>query len=226
MNRIRKYKDKYQLLITPTQFFNASFEIMRGGWTDEHLRNYYILTYDTLSDAQCEAYKYPDIDWNKMIIMHKDAFYDIKDIIADVIEREKFIVEFESKYLEPIEAKHTMFDRVMYYGKRFSIVNNMNDIITYYITNPWTKNIAEISNKLINEPKLRIFKKIIGDHVIRLIGMTDMSTTYEIVIRTTNMKQWSQWITENPNVPFELKESSYKKLVESQRYQDKQYIVR
>lgn len=226
MNRIRKYRDKFQLLVTPTQPFNSSFEILRGGWDDVHLRNYYILTYDTLGDAQCEAYKYPDIDWNKMVIMHKDAFYYTKDIITDVIEREKLLVEFESKYLDPIEAKHTMFDRVMYYGKRFSIVNNMNDIISYYITNPWTRNVIETANKLIGEPKLRIFKKIISGHVIRLIGMTDISTTYEIIIRTTLMKQFSQWINENPNIPLGAKQNAYEKLVESQKIQDTQYIVR
>ena len=72
MNRIRKYGKIYQVLITPTQSTNATFELMMGDWADSNLRNYYVLEYDTLGDAMVEAFKYPDIDWDKMVLMHKN----------------------------------------------------------------------------------------------------------------------------------------------------------
>lgn len=226
MNRIRKYKNVFQVLITPTMPYNTSYELMMGGWDDDHLRNYYILTYNTLGDAQCQAFSMPDIDWNHMIVQYKDAYYDIKNKINDILKKNNYIVDFKAHYLTPIEAKETMFNRVMEHGKRFSIVENMNDIISYYITNPWTKNIVEISKLLISEPRLRIIRKVIDGYVIRLVGLTDLSMTYEIILRTSLLAQWQKWNAENPLISDETKKEAYYKMMEKQKQVDMGTVIR
>src|SRR6202012_5647077 len=127
MNRIRKYGKMYQVLLTPEQINNTTFEFLIGNWTDDRLRNYYILDFDTLAEAQCEAFKHPDLDWNKMVLAHKSAYHDIKDILKDIIDTEKYIVEFVPKFKDGEMVKDTMFNRVMAQGKRFTLMYNMND---------------------------------------------------------------------------------------------------
>ena len=226
MNRIRKYNNKYQVLITPTQPYNPSFEFIMGNWSDEHLRNFYILEFDTLGEAQCEAYKLPDIDWRVMVLNYKSAFHDTREIIKNVLDRERFIVDFDARYMTPDEAKNTFFNRVMNFGKRFTLVYHMNDIIHYHITNPWTKNCLEIADKLIKEPSLRIIKKIIHSGTILLIGKTDLGTTYEIIIWPNLIAQWAKWSQENGNLPRENIQNAFKKAIDAQNKLDSQEIIR
>lgn len=226
MNRIRKYNDKYQVLITPVQPFNPSFELIFGGWTDEHLTNYYILEYDTLGAAQCKAFELPDIDWRVMVLNYKYAYHDIKDLIRNVLDRERFIVDFEPKFMTPEEVKNIMFDRIMNYGKRFTLVYHMNDIIHYHITNPWTKNCFEIAEKLINEPSLRIIKKIIHKGTILLVGKTNLGTTYEIVIWPTLIAQWAKWSQENKHLPKNIIEDHLTKSIKMQNNVDNGAVIR
>jgi hypothetical protein len=202
MNRIRQYKGKYQVLITPTQLYNTSYELMAGGWTDEHLRNYFVNTYVTLGEAQEEAYQYPDIDWVKMILSTKSAYQDINKIISDLLEVENINVKYIKKVMSPEEAKNTMFNRVINNSERFNLSNNFNDLISFKIINPWTNNLLGIANKLTRIQKLRIFKKEQYPGMIRLVGKTDLSMTYEIILITELLNQFLEKYTtiDNKNI--------------------------
>lgn len=226
MNRIRKYKNYWQVLYTPCWIYSPSFEILRGFWDDDKLRNYYIREFETLSDAQCEAFKMPDIEWIRMVVMHKDAFHDLKDIIKKIIYGNNYIVDFEATFMDPDMAKESMFNRVMNNGRRFTLVNNMNDIISYHIVNPWSKNVNEIANVLQNDSRLRIIKRFTNNGVIHLVGKTEIGTTYEIGIWPTLLSQWAKWVRDNPNVNIEVKRDTLNKSLEMQKKLDSEYALR
>ena len=78
MNRIRKLDDKYQVLLTPTISMSPDSSLIIGNWEDESLRNYKVLQFETMNDAMAEAYKYPDIDWYKMVLNHKYIFQRLR----------------------------------------------------------------------------------------------------------------------------------------------------
>ena len=83
MNRIRKLDGKYQVLITPTLQMSPDSSLLIGNWEDESLRNYSVLQFETMNDAMCEAYNYPDIDWYKMALNHKYIFHLFYKIITN-----------------------------------------------------------------------------------------------------------------------------------------------
>ena len=89
MNRIRKFGDTYQVLITPTQVSNAGFELLRGdlsSFDDSFLRNYTVLTFNTLAEAQVEAFNYPDVDWDSIVLLHNNAFVDLGQLIQQDLD--------------------------------------------------------------------------------------------------------------------------------------------
>jgi hypothetical protein len=226
MERIRKFGNKYQVLITPHQDFNNSMEIMLGGWDTEDLRDYEIRTYDSMNQAQCIAFRHPPIDWNKLVSIHKDAFYDIDIILKDIIAKQKYIVEYEKKIMTGDEVKNIMFNRVITSGKRFNLSYNLNDVIGFHIINPWTKNLWEISEKLSNIPQLQIKKKFMNDGIIKLIGLTDFGTTYEITLWPTLLSNWARWIYKHPNLLPQTKKDSYKQIKVLQQLTDNSITIR
>lgn len=226
MNRIREYNYRYQVLITPTMPFNSSFELMLGNWTDEHLRNYYILEFDNLGDAQCEAFKHPDLDWDKLVLLHQNAFYDIQKIIKEILKSYNFIGEIQPRILSPEELKQNMFDRVMYYGKRFTLKYKMNDIIAFHIINPFTKNLEKVSEYLENDSRLKIIRKFVNNGVIHLIGKTDVGTTYEIGLWPTMISQWARWAEENPQISNENKKYTFMESIKKQEQLDSGFEIR
>ena len=226
MNRIREYNYRYQVLITPTMPFNSSFELMLGNWTDEHLRNYYILEFDNLGDAQCEAFKHPDLDWDKLVLLHQNAYYDIQKIIKEILKSYNFIGEIQPRILSPEELKQNMFDRVMYYGKRFTLKYKMNDIIAFHIINPFTKNLEKVSEYLENDSRLKIIRKFVNNGVIHLIGKTDVGTTYEIGLWPTMISQWARWAEENPQISNENKKYTFMESIKKQEQLDSGFEIR
>ena len=99
------------------------------------------------------------------------------------------------------QIKKALFDRVENYGDRFVLTNNMNDIISFHIINPWIKNLKEMVRVLSKNTRLRIQKQNEANGVIRLIGNTDLSTTYEIVLWPTIISQWAKWSSKNTHLP-------------------------
>ena len=229
MNRIRKSHDKWQVLITPSQQYDSGYELLRGLWynlDDNYLCNYKVIEFNTLSDANVEAFKHPDIDWEKLVLLHQNAFVDIQKKIKTELSNCKFIVDFEAKMMSPLTLKNTIFDRVMRYGERFNLSYQMNDVISFHIVNPWKKNLEEIAMRLEQICDLRLLKKITVHGVINLIGETPLGTTYEICLWPVLVSQWAKWIKLHDINNEKLKESTLKQCLQVQKVIDGSIVLR
>jgi hypothetical protein len=201
MNRILQNNNKFQVLTTPSYVSAPSMELMLGAWSDEHLRGYKIVSFTSLQDAMDLAFKYPPINWNKLVNIHEDSFRIITNSVKKNLQQRNFIVEIDNHLMNPSELKETMFKRIEHLGERYNLYYNANDVICINIINPWTKNLYEITTLLKNIPELRIKKIHKSKTHITLIGLTDVNTTYEIRLWTTLMAQWARWIHMNKLEP-------------------------
>lgn len=198
MNRILKKDNMYLVIVTPEYVSNSSTELMLGAWcNDQHIRGYKILAFRTMENAMEVAFKYPSIDWNKIVNMHVDSYKTITKTVNNVLSSHSYIVEIDSHLMSPDELKNTMFKRVAHYGERFSLFYDANDVISINIVNPWTRNTVEIAKLLKTIPELRIKKTVNTKSHIKLIGLTGVDTTYEIRIWTSLLAQWFRWILNN-----------------------------
>jgi hypothetical protein len=228
MNRIRKYNGKYELLFTPHQRFNTnSWEYMLGNWTDDNLRNYKVIEYDSYNDALAEAMTMVDIDWSKMVSIHVDQMQEFDKIIRSDIDANKFSAEIHPRLMNSTLLKNTMFNRVKIGGERFRLNYNLNDIISFHIVNPWSINCRRIADILLNNIDLRLFKQYNDNGVIHLIGKTGTAgSTYEIVIWPSLIYNWAKWSATNPQVSNTVKDSALKRVLESQQKVDAGTILR
>lgn len=229
MNRIRKFGDTYQVLITPTQVSNAGFELLRGdlsSFDDSFLRNYTVLTFNTMAEAQVEAFNYPDVDWDSIVLLHNNAFVDLGQLIQQDLDAINISAVFEPKMLNAEELKNTVFNRVMRYGERYNLSYNMNDVISFNIVNMWTKNLDEISSHLINDFRLRIRKVKRVSGIIILIGITDVSTAYEIRLIPTIFDQYIKWMKNNNITNVDLKKNMLDKCIKQQATMDNGPVIR
>lgn len=220
MNRIRENNGKFQVLITPTQRFNAGFEFMAGNWRDEDLRNYFIIEYDNIYDAQNEAFRYPDLDWEKLVLFHQGVFFDLKKRLHTVFNENKINANLDAIYQSPKQVKETMFNRVAEHGKRFTVKYCLNDVIGFHITCPTFKQLVSIAQILEQVPRFRIFKKIVVNKVIHLVGVTDVGTTFEIILWPSLIAHWAQWASTTHGVSEETKAIAFKEALKKQNLID------
>jgi hypothetical protein len=172
-------------------------EIMLGNWTDAKLRGFKVVEFPTMHEAMDLAYKYPDIDWNKLVSIHEDAFDTINKSVKSVLKKYNFIVELDSHLMDAEEIKNTMFDRVIKLGERYTMFYNANDVISINIINPWYRNLLSIADNLRSINELRIKQILRTKTNIILVGVTDVGTTYEIRLWTTMVSQWARWVYSN-----------------------------
>ena len=204
MNRIRKIDNNYQVLITPDIKLSPDSSLLIGNWEDESLRNYYILQFESLNDAQAEAYNYPDIDWYRISLNHQHIFQRLEQTLKYILNENDLSVEMKSTLMDPETFKNTIFDRVIKGGERFNLRYGMNDIISFTITNPWSNNLHNIAKLLENyrahlfRDDLRLkYKKIVDGKIICLYGYTEFGTIYEIRLVPTLLQQWANWYKKN-----------------------------
>ncbi len=200
MNRIRKHGNIYQVLITGSNVNNASFEILLDNWLDKNFRVFKIQNYHTLQEAQVEAYKHPDIDWYKLVSIHNTNFQKLNNEIKKNLALHELIVEYHAKLVTADELKNNMFNRVMNNGDRFTLVQDLNDIIAFDIVNPWFSNLEDISKMLQRINCLNIIYQkpdLSNSKIIYLVGRTDIGTTYEIRLWPTLIYNWSRYISKN-----------------------------
>lgn len=221
MNRVRKLGDEYQVLMTPHQRFHSGIELMLGNWTDPHLSNYYVETYNTLEDAMARAYNFPDINWDQLILYHKDIYGKLFEIIRYEIDVNNFDMALEPILMNSYQAKNLMFDRVINYGKRFRLIYHMNDIISFQIVNPYTENLKELAEILSLNQALRIMYKVEGNGVIKLVGKTDLGTSYEILLIPSLVDNWKKWTIKNLHLPKDVRLIKLKKVLMQQKEIDK-----
>ena len=229
MNRIRKYKNGYQVLRTPSQVNNVGIELLRGdlvSFDDSFLRNYSVLTYDTLAEAIEQAFYFADLDWDSLVLLNKSAFYDITKMIKDDLNAFGISVQFEPKMMTPLELRNTMFNRVMNYGSRFKASYQLNDIISFNIVSMWSKNLDEIASHLFSDGRLRIERVNRHMGMVTMIGLTDVSTTYEIRLTTTIFDQYYKWIAKYNIQDKELMDNMLKKCIKQQKDIDSSFVIR
>jgi hypothetical protein len=216
MNRIRKYNDVYQVLVTPHHRFDSGCELMLGGWNDGSLAGYSVKEYPSIDLALNEAFNHPDIDWLKLVLFHKEIYYKLHKIVKAELVNHDFIVDFEPHLMSPEELKEAFFVRILNFSQRFRLTYNMNDLISFNIINPWSSNLKNIKKILLNNRSLRIIKVIEDTYVTRLVGETDIGTSYEIVLWTTMLAQWARWSSSHPNVSEQQKEIAMKDAIVAQ----------
>jgi hypothetical protein len=226
MNRVRQYGNKFQVLITPHHRFHVGFELMLGNWTDPHLSNFRVETYNSWEDAMDRAYQFPDANWDQLVLYHKDIFAKIYDVIKYEISVNNLDVSIQPRLLNSYQIKNVMFDRVVGFGERFRLAYNMNDIISFRITNPYTANLEELAEIFSVNQALRIMFKTQEDGVIKLVGKTDIGTTYEIILWSTLVAQWGKWAEKNIDLPSEVKTKKLKEVLEKQKIIDQKPILR
>lgn len=218
MNRVRKIGSEYQVLMTPHQRFHSGIELMLGNWADSHLSNFYVETYPTWEDAMARAYNFPDINWDQLVLYHKDIFSKLFDIIRYEIDVNNLDMQVKPMLLNSYQAKNLMFDRVIELGNRFRLVYHMNDLISFWISNTFTANLEELAEILSFNQALRIINKTEDNGIIKLVGKTDLGTTYEINLASSLILDWGRWAMKNIHLPEEYR---LQKLKEIKKHQDK-----
>jgi hypothetical protein len=197
MNRIRKKNYKYQVLLTPDLKSAPSYEVLLDNWLDTNLQNFNIVEYDTLSDAQAEAFKHPDIDWYKLVLTHENIYVKLNQQIRQIIQNNNLVIDYHSVLMKPLEIKDIMFDRIIAGGERFTLTWDLNDVIGFHLVNPWSSNLSYTADLLQADPTLRIFSRNTKDKVIRLTGRTDIGTTYEIKLWPSLLANFARWVGKN-----------------------------
>ena len=235
MNRIRRIGKTFQTLITPHQKYDVGFEYLLGSWTDDAIMGFEVREYKSYYDAECEASGHPDINWDQLVDYHKDAFVCLRDHIQKLLSKTKISVQFKSQLMTPEQTKNTMFDRVLK-GQQtmieksetsgFRTVYNMNDIISFSISNPWSKNLAELELILMQSDRLRIFNKIEKNTIIHLIGRTDLGTTFEIVLVPSILNNWMDWRDMNKNLSSSHHLSTLRNCIKTQKIIDTTPVLR
>ena len=229
MNRIRRVGNVYQCLLTPYRKYDPSFEYLLGSWTDESVMGFEVRTYNTLSEAECEAINMPDINWDTLVDFHKDSYLFLKNHISKALEKTSIGVDFKHYLASPIQTKNRMFDRVLS-GQNtlladgntsgFRMVYDMNDIISFTIINPWMSNLRLLADRLIKTDRLKIFNKMEKDGIIQLVGRTDIGTTYEIMLVTSVIHNWMLWRKNNSMMPTDKINSQLKNCIRTQKLID------
>ncbi|ATZ80307.1 hypothetical protein BMW23_0249 [Bodo saltans virus] len=220
MNRLRKYNNSYQVLITPTHRFDAGFELILGNWDDDQLKGYKINEYSTFEDAIRIASQYPDINWDQMVLWHKDIYNKLYGVLRSELLSNNFDVDLDPKLLNSHQIKNVMFDRVAIYGNRFKLGYHMNDIISFHISNPYTSVIKRLSKILLHNQSLRIVYSTNDYGIIRLVGKTDIGTQYEIVLWTSLLAQWGKWANNNKQISNQIKIKQLEQVLNKQKIVD------
>lgn len=230
MNRIRKKNGIYEVLITPNITMSVEVGILMGKW--EEIREYEIKEYETLQEALCEAYKYSEINWYKIVENHKYIYERIKKDIEKILKKNKYMTDVRYNIMTPEEVKEMIFERTRKTGERLNIKEGKNDIINIEIVNPWTENLRKISKSIeehkehLHRDDIRIIKKqVIDKKIIILLCMTELGTTYEIKLIPTLLNYWNRWV-EKKSRNEKIVDKIYKEYLESQEEIDNKTILR
>lgn len=197
MNRIRRYNNKYQVLITPHIKISPDSSIILGNWTDINLTDCYVLEFETMQGSQMEAFKYPDIDWYRIIMNHKYIFVRLSETIAEILS--DYDIDIVPKLMSPKEFKDKVFNRVSASGYGKYSMSQFNDIISITVLSPFNSILNETATRVMTHMEhlwrddLRIIDRINKDNEIIIIGKTELGTTYTIRFITTLLNNWKRW---------------------------------
>lgn len=195
MNRIRKYNNKYQVLVNNNIAVNPSIEVSIGELFSSNIKNYTIKEYDNLQDAMNVAYNLPVINFTKIHSDCVDNYKSLTHLLNKILIDNNVL--FKGKLLEPLEIKETLFNRILLKGRRFTFYYDYNDIISFDIINPYYTNLLHLANTLKNVKELRLLKMEETYTHIKLIGLTDNNVLYEIRLWTDILYNFMVWIKKN-----------------------------
>ena len=227
MNRIRQSGAYYQVLVTPYQKYNTGFEFLLGSWTDEALTGFEVRQYRTFAEAENIALDFPDINWVQLVEFHRDNYVKLRAEIKTIVDHSGLVVGFKPTLLSPMETKNKMFDRVASkQNGQFRLVYQMNDIISFVITNPWSRNLVEMEQQVLSNANLRIFKRFEKNKIVHLVGRTDIGTTYEICLMPCIMENWIAWKEQNRDMPRNKMLAMLKQCIDAQTTLDHTQALR
>lgn len=225
----------YQCLFTPYRKYDPGFEYLIGSWTDDSVMGFEVRTFNTLSEAECEAMNMPDINWDMLVDFHKDSYLFLRDHISKAIDNTNITVDYKHYLASPIQTKNRMFERVIKGQESlaennstsgFRTVYHMNDIISFVVVNPWSANLRMLADRLIKTDRLKIFNKIEKDGIVKLVGRTDIGTTYEIILVASVIHNWMMWVANNPMMSRDMVKSMFKNCVRTQKLVDTTPVLR
>ena len=78
----------------------------------------------------------------------------------------------------------------------------------------------------MNTPELKLFKSFNAPGMIYLIGRTDIGSTYEIQIYTTQLYQWMQWTGTHKSASQDAKKRAYDNAIALQKQIDAGAVLR
>lgn len=226
MNRIRIYNNKYQVLITPTLPTNSSFELLIESWHNQNFLHFYIKEYEHQGDAMCESLSHPDIDWYKLVLLHKEQYFKYKKILEEIIKKNKMVVQFINTLIEPNILKNVIFDKVM--NNDPELRYGLNEIICFKIVNPWSNNLKQFIKILEHYKELNLTNKNFSNGKFILNGRTDFGTSYEIILIPSlihYLESWIQMNKEETNIQNVVK-SVFPQLIKMQEEFDKTPVLR
>lgn len=196
MNRIRQIGNIYQVLITPGNGLSSDNALLMGNWEDSEFTGFDIIEFDDKQEAQCEAFKYPDINWNRLIINHGEIFLRLRKELTEITKNIGRNISIKSKIMTSSELKNNVFDRVLKNPRNFTFRDGLSDIISFTISALKTSDVHDIANMITNyrnhlhRDDLRIMEKKVHDNiVIYLYGTTEIGTIYQIRILPTLIRE-------------------------------------
>lgn len=200
MNRIRQTDVGFQVLQTPRNMnkITPDSAFLMGSFDDADIRNFSVVTFQTLQDAQVEALNYPDINWERIVRNHQFIYQRLHDLIRTIVQDAGVNVDIDGQLMNPVELKNLMFNRAINgHAKSRSAPNN---IISFRVSNPWSANLVRVIELLLSykghgyRDDLRIREQEAFDKKIFILtGATEAGTMYEIKLIPTLLKFWADW---------------------------------
>lgn len=192
MNRIRKFNNIYQIIISP-DIVNPNLSLfINYEWHNNNIHNCSIVESDDLSDAQYISLQYPDINWDKIIYDHQYEYVRLKNQIDNILKQ--FDVYTYYMIMTPDTLKNSIFNKIL---NPYTDIYGYNNIITYIITHPFSAELhriihnIEIYREHLVRDDLRLRqKKTFGKYLTCLYGVTTLGSIYEIKIMPALIYNW------------------------------------
>lgn len=181
MNRLRKINNKYEILIIPQLLYQPGLELMLGNWIDKNFNCFKIKQYNDAQTAINMSCKYSEINFDQLVLFHKEIYNKLYELVVKELEQINEKIILTPQLLDSYSVRNNFFNRVKLLGDDFRLLYHMTDIISFDI-NVKNKILAILVAKILSSNQsLRIIYKI-DTKYIKLVGQTDIGTTYEINI--------------------------------------------